>query len=192
MLRSLVGSEMCIRDRVWDDSGDPTKFEIQDVPADMADKVEEYREKLIETAIEQDDDAMEAYLEGEEPSMETIKACIRKGTNELAFFPTYCGSAFKNKGIQLVLNAVVDYLPSPTEVDAQPVVDEEGNETDRVATVSAEETFKALAFKIMDDRFGALTFVRIYSGVLNKGDTILNSFTGKTCLLYTSPSPRDS
>ena len=89
---------------VWDDSGDPTKFEIQDVPADMADKVEEYREKLIETAIEQDDDAMEAYLEGEEPSMETIKACIRKGTNDLAFFPTYCGSAFKNKGIQLVLN----------------------------------------------------------------------------------------
>ena len=89
---------------VWDNSGDPTKFEIQDVPADMVDKVEEYREQLIETAVEQDDDAMEAYLEGEEPSMETIKACIRKGTNELAFFPTYCGSAFKNKGIQLVLN----------------------------------------------------------------------------------------
>ncbi|MCL4127193.1 UNVERIFIED_CONTAM: hypothetical protein GTU68_002348, partial [Idotea baltica] len=165
---------------VWDASGDPLKYEIQDVPADMVDKVEEFREKLIETAIEQDDDAMEAYLEGEEPSLETIKACIRKGTNELAFFPTYCGSAFKNKGIQLVLNAVVDYLPSPTEVKPQPIVDEEGNELDRFALVDASETFKALAFKIMDDRFGALTFVRIYSGTLNKGDTILNSFTGKT------------
>ena len=165
---------------VWDSSGDPKKYEIQDVPADMVDKVEEYREKLIETAVEQDDDAMEAYLEGEEPSIETIKACIRKGTNELAFFPTYCGSAFKNKGIQLVLDAVVDYLPSPTEVKPQPIVDEEGNELDRFALVDASETFKALAFKIMDDRFGALTFVRIYSGTLNKGDTILNSFTGKT------------
>jgi len=146
----------------------------------MADKVEEYREKLIETAVEADDDVMEAYLEGEEPSIEQIKACIRKGTNELMFFPTYCGSAFKNKGVQLVLNAVVDYLPSPTEVPAQPIVDEEGNETGRLATVDPDESFKALAFKIMDDRFGALTFVRIYSGVLNKGDTILNSFTGKT------------
>ena len=165
---------------IWDDSGDPTKFEVKDVPADMADKVAEYREKLIETAVEADDDVMEAYLEGEEPSIEQIKACIRKGTNELMFFPTYCGSAFKNKGVQLVLDAVVDYLPSPTEVKPQPVVDAEGNETDRVATVDENETLKALAFKIMDDRFGALTFIRIYSGVMNKGDTVLNSFTGKT------------
>ena len=165
---------------IWDESGDPTQFEVGEVPADMVDKVEEFREKMIETAIEQDDDAMEAYLDGEEPSIETIKACIRKGTNELAFFPTYCGSAFKNKGVQNVLNAVVDYLPSPTEVPAQPIVDEEGNETGRFATVDANESFKALAFKIMDDRFGALTFVRIYSGTLNKGDTILNSYTGKT------------
>ncbi|NND81427.1 MAG: elongation factor G [Gammaproteobacteria bacterium] len=165
---------------IWDDSGDPTAFHTEDVPADMVDKVEEYREQLIEAAVDMDDDAMEAYLDGEEPSMETIKACIRKGTNELEFFPTYCGSAFKNKGVQLVLNAVVDYLPSPTEVPPQPVVDEEGNETDRFATVSESETLKALAFKIMDDRFGALTFIRIYSGVMNKGDTVLNSFTGKT------------
>ncbi|MEM7357689.1 MAG: elongation factor G [Pseudomonadota bacterium] len=165
---------------VWDDSGDPTKFEVQDVPADMVDKVEEYREQLIEKALDHDDDAMEAYLEGTEPDMDTIKACIRKGTNELAFFPTYCGSAFKNKGVQLVLNAVVDYLPSPTEVKPQPVVDEEGNDTDRVATVDDKESLKALAFKIMDDRFGALTFIRVYSGVMNKGDTVLNSFTGKT------------
>ena len=97
------------------------------------------------------------------------------------FFPTYCGSAFKNKGIQLVLDAVVDYLPSPTEVDPQPLTDEEtGEPTGETALVSADEPLRALAFKIMDDRFGALTFIRIYSGTLNKGDTILNSATGKT------------
>jgi elongation factor G len=123
---------------------------------------------------------MEAYMEGEVPSLEDIKRCIRKGTRDLAFFPTYCGSAFKNKGMQLILDAVVDYLPAPTEVDPQPLMDEEGNENGEHAIVSADEPFKALAFKIMDDRFGALTFVRIYSGKLNKGDTILNAFTGKT------------
>lgn len=165
---------------VWDNSGDPTNYEIQDIPADMVDDVAEYREKMIETALEQDDDAMEAYLEGEMPSIETIKACIRKGTINLDFFPTYCGSAFKNKGIQLVLDAVVDYLPSPTEVKPQPEVDEEGEETGELAIVDVNRPFRALAFKIMDDRYGALTFIRIYSGKLNKGDTILNSFTGKT------------
>ena len=165
---------------VWDDSGLPENFEVTDIPADMVDQVEEYREKLIEMAVEQDDDIMMAYMEGEEPSMDDIKRCIRKGTIALDFFPTYCGSAFKNKGIQLVLDAVVDYLPCPTEVKPQPLTDEEGEETGEVATVSTDEPLKALAFKIMDDRFGALTFVRIYSGVLEKGDTILNSFTGKT------------
>ena len=165
---------------VWDDTGLPENYEIIDVPADMVDDVEQYREELIETAVEQDDDLMEAYMEGEEPSIEDIKRCIRKGTRDLAFFPTYCGSAFKNKGVQIILDAVVDYLPSPTEVDPQPLMDENGEETGNHAIVSTEETFKALAFKIMDDRFGALTFVRIYSGKLNKGDTILNSFTGKT------------
>jgi len=166
---------------VWDDSGLPENFEIVDIPADMIDQVEEYHEKLIETAVEQDDDLMMAYMDGEEPSMEDIKRCIRKGTIALDFFPTYCGSAFKNKGVQLVLDAVVDYLPSPTEVDAQPLTDgETGEATGEVATVSADEPLRALAFKIMDDRFGALTFIRIYSGVLNKGDTILNSYTGKT------------
>ncbi|MCL9773309.1 elongation factor G [Vibrio methylphosphonaticus] len=165
---------------VWDDTGLPENYELLDVPADMVDDVEQYREELIETAVEQDDDLMEAYMEGEEPSIEDIKRCIRKGTRELAFFPTYCGSAFKNKGVQIILDAVVDYLPAPTEVDPQPLMDEAGEETGEHAIVSADETFKALAFKIMDDRFGALTFVRIYSGKLNKGDTILNSFTGKT------------
>ncbi|MEN8170389.1 MAG: elongation factor G [Pseudomonadota bacterium] len=164
---------------VWDDSGQPENYELQDVPADMVDKVEEWREKLIETAVEQDDDLMEAYLEGEEPSMEDLKRCIRKGTIALDFFPTYCGSAFKNKGIQPVLDAVVDFLPSPTEVKPQPETDEEGNETGEFAIVDAERPFRALAFKIMDDRFGALTFTRIYSGKIQKGDTVLNTFTGK-------------
>ncbi|MEM1149440.1 MAG: elongation factor G [Pseudomonadota bacterium] len=165
---------------VWTDPGNPEVFEIQDVPEDMVDTVEEWREKLIETAVEQDDDMMEAYLDGNEPSIDDIKRCIREGTRKLDFFPTYCGSAFKDKGVQLVLDAVVDYLPNPTEVDPQPLTDETGEPTGEVATVSADEPLRALAFKIMDDRFGALTFVRIYSGVLNKGDTILNSATGKT------------
>lgn len=165
---------------VWDDSGEPENYDIVEIPADMVDDVEMYREQLIEMAVEQDDDLMMAYMEGEEPAMDDIKRCIREGTRKLDFFPTYCGSAFKNKGMQLLLDAVVDYLPNPTEVDPQPLTDEDGEPNGEVATVSADEPFRALAFKIMDDRFGALTFVRIYSGVLNKGDTILNSFTGKT------------
>lgn len=166
---------------IWDDTGQPENFEVKDVPADMVEKVDQYYEQLVETVVEQDDDLMMAYMEGEEISTEDIKRCIRKGTRDLAFFPTYCGSAFKNKGMQLILNAVVDYLPSPTEVDPQPLTDEEtGEPTGDFATVSVDEPFRALAFKIMDDRFGALTFIRVYSGVLNKGDTVLNSATGKT------------
>ena len=164
----------------WDNSGDPAAYEISEPPADMADAIEEWREKLIETAVEQDDDLLEQYLEGNEPSIEDIKGCIRKGTIALDFFPTYCGSAFKNKGIQLVLDATVDYLPCPTEVKPQPEVDLEGNETGEFAIVDPERPLRALAFKIMDDRFGALTFIRIYSGKLEKGMTVLNTFTGKT------------
>ena len=165
---------------VWDNSGDPMAYELQDVPADMVDKVEEYRAALIETAVEQDDDAMEAYLEGNEPEMDVIKACIRKGTIALDFFPTFCGSAFKNKGVQNVLNGVIDYLPSPTEVPPQPEVNAEGEETGEFAVVDAEKPLRALAFKIMDDKYGALTFTRIYSGKLSKGTSVLNTFTGKT------------
>ena len=165
---------------IWDNSGDPMNYEITDVPEDMKSKVAEYREMLIETAIEMDDDVMEAYLEGNEPDIDTLKKCIRKGTRELAFFPTYCGSSFKNKGVQNVLDAVVDYLPNPTEVRPQPEVDLEGNETGEVAKVDSDASLRALAFKIMDDRYGALTFIRIYSGTLSKGDTVLNTFTGKT------------
>lgn len=165
---------------IWDESGDPMNYEITDVPEDMKSKVAEYREALIELAIEVDDAVMESYLEGEEPSIETLKRCIRKGTRDLTFFPTYCGSSFKNKGVQNVLDAVVDYLPNPAEVRPQPEVDLEGNETGEFAKIDPEAPLRALAFKIMDDRYGALTFTRIYSGTLNKGDTVLNTFTGKT------------
>ena len=170
---------MSMKAYVWDESGQPENFEIKDIPEDMVAKAQEYREMMIETAVEQDDDLMEAYLEGNEPSVEDLKRCIRKGTIKLEFFPTYCGSAFKNKGIQLVLDAVVDYLPSPTEVEPQPEVDLEGNETGQVAIVDPDRPLRALAFKIMDDKYGALTFTRIYSGRIKKGDTVLNTFTGK-------------
>ncbi len=165
---------------IWDDSGLPENYSVQDVPADMVDDVEMYHQELIESALEEDDDLLMAYMEGEQPSVADVQRCIRQGTIKLNWFPTYCGSAFKNKGIQLVLNAVVDYLPDPTEATQVPLTDEEGVETGEFAKVSIEEPFKALAFKIMDDRFGALTFIRIYSGKLSKGDSILNSFTGKT------------
>ena len=165
---------------VWDETGLPENYTITDVPANMVDQVETYRSQLIETALEMDDDLLMAYLEGEEPSIEDVKRCIRKGTLELAFFPTYSGSAFKNKGMQLLLDAVVDYLPAPHEVNPQPLTNAEGEPNGQFAIVSADEPFRALAFKIMDDRYGALTFIRVYSGRLNKGDTILNSFTGKS------------
>ena len=165
---------------VWDDSGEPMNYEIQEVPEDMKEQVAEYREAMIELAIEQDDTVMEKYLEGEELTIDEIKACIRKGTRELAFFPTYCGSSFKNKGVQLVLDAVIDYLPNPKEVPPQPEMDEEGNQIEGAfAYVDPEKPLRALAFKIMDDRFGALTFTRIYSGTISKGDTVLNNATGK-------------
>ena len=164
---------------IWANTGDPMDFKIEDVPADMVDKVEKHRAELIETAVEVDDDVMESYLEGNEPDVETLKKCIRKGTINLDFFPTYCGSAFKNKGVQLVLDAVVDYLPNPTEVKPQPEVDLAGVETGEFAIVDSNKPLRSLAFKIMDDRYGALTFVRIYTGGIKKGQNILNTYTGK-------------
>jgi len=165
---------------VWDDSGKPENFTVGDVPEDMKADVEKFRAEMIETAVEQDDEVMGKFLDGEEPDTATLKRCIRKGTISRAFFPTFCGSSFKNKGVQQVLDAVVDYLPNPTEVAPQPEVDLEGNETGKFAIVDPNGPLRALAFKIMDDRFGALTFTRIYSGTLKKGDNILNTFTGKT------------
>jgi len=164
---------------IWSDSNDPESYTVGDVPEDMLELVAEWREKLIETAVEQDDDLLESYLEGEIPSIDDLKRCIRKGTIALDFFPTYCGSAFKNKGVQNILNAVVDFLPDPTEVKPQPEIDLEGNPTGGFAIVDPDGPMRALAFKIMDDRYGALTFTRIYSGTLKKGDNIVNTFTGK-------------
>jgi len=165
---------------IWDDSGKQENFAIGGIPAGMEEKVERFRAELIEMAVEMDDEVMTRYLDGHEPDIDTIKRCIRKGTINHTFFPTYCGSSFKNKGVQNVLDAVIDYLPCPTDVQPQPEVDLEGNPTGEYAIVDAAKPFRGLAFKIMDDKFGALTFTRIYSGTLKKGMTVLNSFTGRT------------
>ncbi|MFK7993471.1 MAG: elongation factor G [Granulosicoccus sp.] len=165
---------------IWDETGNPENYTIEDVPEDMKEDVAKWREELVETALEMDDAAMERYFEGEVPDIDTLKKCIRKGTIDLEWFPTFCGSAFKNKGIQPMLDGVVSFLPSPTEVVPQPEVDLEGNETGERAVVDPNKPLRALAFKIMDDRYGALTFIRIYSGKIAKGDTVLNTFTGKT------------
>ncbi len=165
---------------IWDDTLLPENYVIGEVPGDMRDDVEKYRAEMIELAVEQDDEIMAAYLDGKEPSVEDLKRCIRKGTISRAFFPTFCGSSFKNKGVQLVLDGVIDYLPDPTEVAPQPEIDLEGNHNGNYAIVDATKPFRALAFKIMDDRFGNLTFTRIYSGRISKGDNVLNTFTGKS------------
>ncbi|WP_449041785.1 elongation factor G [Paracoccus sp. (in: a-proteobacteria)] len=154
----------------------------QPIRAELQDVAEEWRGKMIELAVEQDDDAMEAYLEGNEPDEASLRALIRKGTLALAFFPVLAGSSFKNKGVQPLLNAVVDYLPSPLDVPAYvgfaPGDESETRNIERHA--SDEEPFSALAFKIMNDPFvGSLTFTRIYSGALKKGDQMMNSTKGK-------------
>ncbi len=165
---------------VWDDSGQPENYKTGPVPDDMKELVEKWRTELVEAAVEQDDDVMEKYLEGEEPDVDTLKRCIRKGTIGLKFFPAYAGSSFKNKGVQLVLDGVVDYLPNPMEVEPQPETDIEGNPTGKYAIVDPTKPVRALVFKIMDDRFGALSFIRVYSGTITKGMALLNTATGKT------------
>lgn len=165
---------------IWDNSGDPDKYVIEDVPADMEELAQEWREKLIDNVADQDDDVMEKYLGGEEVTIEELKMCLRKGTIAMDFFPTFCGSSFKNKGVQLVLDGVIDYLPNPTEVNPQPETDIDGTPTGEFAIVDPNRPLRSLAFKIMDDRYGALTFLRIYSGKLEKGTNVLNTYTGKT------------
>ena len=163
---------------VWQDEALGAKFDYVDIPADLADKAAEYREKLIETAVEQDDDVMEAYLEGNEPDAATLKRLIRKGTMGRAFVPVLCGSAFKNKGVQPLLDAVVDYMPSPVDVPAIKGVKMDSDEEDSRPS-DDNAPFAALAFKIMNDPFvGSLTFCRIYSGKLSKG-SVLNSVKDK-------------
>ncbi len=160
---------------VWADEGLGAEFEVTDIPADLADQAADYRSQLIEAVIDQDDAAMEAYLEGHEPDVDTLRACIRKGTVNAAFVPVLNGSAFKNKGVQLLLDAIVNYLPSPTEVVAIRG-HKMGSEEDVIRNNSDDEPFSGLAFKVMTDPFvGSLTFVRIYSGVLKGGTGVLNA-----------------
>jgi elongation factor G len=159
---------------VWNDESLGAKFDYVDIPADLADKAKEYREKMVEAAVELDDDAMTAYLDGKEPDEATLKKLIRKAVLAGAFYPVLCGSAFKNKGVQPLLDAVVDYLPSPLDVPAIKGTDDKGNEVLRHA--DDKEPMALLAFKIMDDPFvGTITFCRIYSGVLQSGTGVINS-----------------
>jgi elongation factor G len=163
----------------WKDEDLGAEFVYSDIPSDMAEQAGEWRVKLVEAAVEQDDVAMEAYLDGTEPDEATLKACIRKGTLGAAFVPVLNGTAFKNKGVQPLLDGVVDFLPSPVDVEAIKGVSMDGEEEIERKS-SDDEPFAALAFKIMNDPFvGSLTFVRIYSGVLEAGSYLQNTVKGK-------------
>ena len=164
---------------VWDNDALGANFRDEEIPADLKAKADEARQYLIDNAVELDDEAMEAYLEGNEPSEETIKKCIRKAVLTGAFYPILCGSAFKNKGVQTLLDAVVDYLPSPIDIPPTPGIDYK-TEEEVVRHASDEEPLSVLAFKIMDDPFvGSLTFCRLYSGKMETGMGLLNSTRDK-------------
>jgi len=163
----------------WLDESLGAKFEVVDIPEDLKSKALEYRTSLVELAVEQDEEALEAYLEGEEPSLDTLKKCIRIGTLSSSFVPVLCGSAFKNKGVQPLLDSVVDFLPSPLDVESvKGIVPDSEEEIVRESDDAVP--FSGLAFKIMNDPFvGSLTFVRIYSGVLESGKTVANTVKDK-------------
>ena len=164
---------------IWKDETLGAEFEETDIPNDLAEQAGEYREKLVEAVLDEDDTALEAYLEGQEPDEATLKKCVRSGTLTGSFVPVFLGSAFKNKGVQPLLDAVIDYLPAPTDVTAIKGVDVD-TEEDVERKSSDDEPFSALAFKIMNDPFvGSLTFIRIYSGVLETSKSIMNTVKGK-------------
>ena len=164
---------------IWEEEGLGAAFHEEEIPADMVEKAQAWRIKMIETIVDLDEAAMEAYLEGEEPSIETMKALIRKGTISLAFHPVLCGTAFKNRGIQPLLDAVVDYLPSPLDIPAIRGIDLK-TEKEIVRRPLDSEPLALLAFKIMNDPFvGSLTFCRLYSGHLETGTTVLNTIKDK-------------
>jgi elongation factor G len=178
---------------VWDSDDKDAEWQILEVTADLADRlhitvpsdrkilddVPRYRSELVDTCLEMDDAAMEAYIaDGSVPAADVLRACLRKGTITSAFTPVLCGSSYKNKGVQQVLDAVVDYLPAPTDVASIKTVDADGNPIGE-RKCSDDEPFSALAFKVINDAYGALTFVRVYSGVLTKGASIQNSTRGK-------------
>ena len=166
---------------VWEGDELGAKYHEAPIPADMADQVAEYREKLLDTVVSADDEAMERYLEDGDVSVELLKRAIKKGTVSGEFRPVLCGSAFKNKGVQPLLDAVIDYLPSPVDVEGIKVAPEEGEDENaerRIIPVKAEGPFAGLAFKIINDKYGNLTFVRVYSGVLRQGDMVMNTTKG--------------
>ena len=168
-----------MRSVIWDNDALGANFTVGEIPADLVDKANEARQYLIDNAVELDDEAMEAYLEGEEPSVETLKKCIRKAVLTGAFYPILCGSAFKNKGVQTLLDAVVDYLPSPVDIPATKGIDFK-TEEEVTRKASDDEPLSVLAFKIMDDPFvGSLTFCRLYSGKMETGMGLLNSTRDK-------------
>ena len=165
---------------IWKEEKLGALFSIQDIPEDLVDQSKKYREKLIEKVVEEDDSIMEEYLEGKEPSIEQIKKCIRIGTIKGSFVPVLTGSAFKNKGVQPLLDAVVDYMPSPQDVASVKGVDVKDKTKELTRSCDDIEPFSALAFKIMTDPFvGSLTFTRIYSGTISTKDSVLNSTSGK-------------
>ena len=164
---------------VWREEQLGARFDEVEIPSELRDQAGEYHTKLVEMAVEQDEHLLEAYLDGKQPSVEDLKRCIRKGATTFSFVPVLCGSAFKNKGVQPLLDAVIDYLPSPLDIPAVQGTDLKGNEVERPADDKAP--FAGLAFKIMDDPFvGSITFVRIYSGTLVSGTGVLNSVKDKT------------
>ena len=163
---------------IWEGDANGAKYNVVDIPADLVDKANEYRAKLLDTVLVVDDSAMEMYFEGKEISVELLKSCIRKGTIGGDFVPVMCGTAFKNKCVQPLLDAVVDYLPSPLDRGEMVATDLDGNDVKVIA--SDDESFAGLAFKIMNDPFvGNITFVRVYSGKLESGTSVLNSLKGK-------------
>ena len=164
---------------VWQDESLGAKFDIVEIPANMLEQAKDYHSKLLELAVEADDAALEAYLDGVEPTVETLKSCIRKGVLKAMFVPVFCGSAFKNKGVQPLLDGVVDYLPSPADIGSVKGTVVDGDD-ELIRNADDSEPFSGLAFKIMTDPFvGSLTFLRIYSGTLEAGANILNSIKDK-------------
>jgi elongation factor G len=169
---------VAMKSLVWKDEALGAEFEIGDIPEDMQARAEDYHHRLVEMAVELDDAAMEAYLGGQQPDLETLKKLIRKGTITGVFVPVLCGSAFKNKGVQPMLDAVIDYLPSPMDVPDVKGLEVDG-EKELTRKSSDDEPFSGLAFKIMTDPFvGSLTFVRVYSGVLNTATQVMNTVKG--------------
>jgi elongation factor G len=165
---------------VWHDETMGAKYSIEEVPADLVKKAEAFRMQLIETVAENDDDMLHKFLEGETPTPEELKKALRSATIGMKVFPVLCGTAFKNKGVQTLLDAVVDYLPSPLDVPAVEGIDPHDPSVVLVREAKDDAPFSALAFKLINDPFGKLSFIRLYSGSLKTGDTVLNPRTGKT------------